>query len=219
MNNLNLPLSDSSSSLSTDIRAYSYDIEVPNAATVENTKLRTLGITNESFSRVRVSTKSKLQDTVYYADLLINKKDYSYTPGQQYQQTQITLHKAKSTWLQSTLKSLAEFRKLPDNWDSYNSPRITRAACQALRDILLQIDDNSLPEPFVCPVPGGGLQLEWEVGKRELELEFLPDGSIEFLTVDKNANHLEDSMTEGKVDGENIIVIVQRVLEWLVSDK
>jgi len=40
---------------------------------------------------------------------------------------------------------------------------------------------EDLPIPFVAPVSGGGIQLDWSVAGRELELHIMPDGSIQFL--------------------------------------
>lgn len=37
-------------------------------------------------------------------------------------------------------------------------------------------------KPFVCPITGGGVQLEWNIGNRHLELEFAPDGCLTWLT-------------------------------------
>ena len=46
----------------------------------------------------------------------------------------------------------------------------------------MEFDD--LPLPQVVPVPGGGVQLEWRHGRREVEIEILPDGTMEFLRVE-----------------------------------
>jgi hypothetical protein len=70
----------------------------------------------------------------------------------------------------------------------------------------MALDDP--PEPRVVPVPGGGLQFEWQTATRELELEVLPDGSVEFLTV------AGEHMQEGPVSSDQAEE-VRRLIGWL----
>lgn len=80
-----------------------------------------------------------------------------------------------------TINELAE---LPENWDSYGSRSIQEKALTVARHIIQEINTRQLPLPRAYPVPGGGIQLEWCIlGRGELEVEILPDGSIEFLEV------------------------------------
>jgi hypothetical protein len=73
---------------------------------------------------------------------------------------------------------------LPDNWDSYGSPHIQEVAAQRILEILSAAQTEYSPIPRIVPVSGGGMQVEWGVGNCELEVEALPDGSVEFLLVD-----------------------------------
>lgn len=72
------------------------------------------------------------------------------------------------------LSKLDELAMLPDNWDSYDSPRLTEAAIKAARAFLLVHWDRKCQA--VVPVGGGGVQLEYDDGSEE---EFLPDGTRE----------------------------------------
>lgn len=38
-----------------------------------------------------------------------------------------------------------------------------------------------MPEPSVSPVSGGGLGFHWRADARDLEIEILPDGRVEYL--------------------------------------
>ena len=38
-----------------------------------------------------------------------------------------------------------------------------------------------MPLPFVCPIAGGGLQIEWSFGGKEVELELVDECTIGFL--------------------------------------
>lgn len=77
-------------------------------------------------------------------------------------------------WLVSALSDLQRLQALPENWDSYQSPRIDRV-CIAIAGAVLQfIGDLDVPAPSIVPVAGGGVQIEWQHRGRELELEISP---------------------------------------------
>ncbi len=133
---------------------------------------------------------------------------------QDYQQTNLDFSDSDLNWLSSALHRIRQISELPENWDSYGSTKVTSKALEASKTVLYQLHEEVLPDPFICPVPGGGIQFEWEVGTRELELEFMPNGSIEFLTVDKAAANLEDGMMEGVVDGFSSVVVLSN---WLLQ--
>jgi hypothetical protein len=112
--------------------------------------------------------------------------------------------------LEQPLEQLLQLLDLPVNWDSYGSRCIDRRAVASGILLLVQIMGEDVPTPQVCPVPGGGVQLEWQRANRALELEALPDGSVQFLTVDG------DRMEEGSLDtrtGER----TQELVRWLCA--
>ena len=82
------------------------------------------------------------------------------------------------------LRRIAELVALPDNWDSYGSPRINAVAAQRAILVLFAAEMGFPPPPRIVPVSGGGLQIEWAHGNRELEIEILPGGAIEVLAVE-----------------------------------
>lgn len=88
-----------------------------------------------------------------------------------------------SEWQTQTLKGLFRVKKLSDNWDGEGSPRPNTIALDSASELLVSLPFEDLPTPFVSPTSLGGVQLEWTQNGRELEIEILPDGSMEFLTV------------------------------------
>ncbi len=60
----------------------------------------------------------------------------------------------------------------PDDWDGYGTPKISNKLRDKCYELLELICTNKLELPSIFPVCGGGLQFEWEYGKRALELEF-----------------------------------------------
>jgi hypothetical protein len=91
-----------------------------------------------------------------------------------------------SRWQKQGIETLKSVLSLPENWDSYGSPPPTKNAEQTAMAILTEIDIEFFIAPCVVPVSRGGIQLEWELGTRRLELEILDDGSAEYLQIDGN---------------------------------
>ena len=90
----------------------------------------------------------------------------------------------RSEWLESANERIDHLAELPHNWDGYGSPAISQPALDGAAQLMSFLASELPPIPTVGPVPGGGLQLEWRHGVRELELELLPNGTIEYLTVE-----------------------------------
>jgi hypothetical protein len=81
---------------------------------------------------------------------------------------------------------LAHLAALGDNWDSFGSPPVTAAALALARRVIergvsiLEEAGSVSPDPYhVAPIPGGGVQIEWRIEDRGLEVDVLPDGRID----------------------------------------
>jgi len=111
--------------------------------------------------------------------------------------------------LVDALRTISDLRRLDDNWDTYGSPRIQHAAVERAVQVLRAADREDPPPPRVVPVSGGGLQIGWAAGARELEIEMLPDGSIEFLRAEGN-EVAEAPLPPGRID-----LVVPMLLGWL----
>lgn len=97
-------------------------------------------------------------------------------------------------WLRAAQHKISELTQLQENWDSYGSPPIQPSAIEQASESLKYLSVLHLPHPQIFPVPGGGLQIEFQQEGRELEIEFLPDGSIEYLMV-----ATDNEMREGSI--------------------
>ena len=114
--------------------------------------------------------------------------------------------------LQHPIDQILGFRALPQNWDSYGSRPIDDRATACSLVLLIQAELHEAHAPFVSPVPGGGVQLEWQFGRRALEFEALPDGSAQFLRVDG------ETMSEGPLDPSDQTQ-VRTHIQWLFAKR
>jgi hypothetical protein len=76
---------------------------------------------------------------------------------------------------------------LKDGWNSYGSSAphtaTVKFARSFIRDVAAVLVDYGVetPVPFVAPTPFGGVQFEWVVGDRELELEISRPNSFQYF--------------------------------------
>lgn len=127
--------------------------------------------------------------------------------------------KPSSEWQETAIKCVLKVLNLPLNWDSYGSPPPTKKAMGSAIKLLQSIDLENFQVPNVVPVSGGGIQIEWTIEDRELELEFLPDGSIEFLKCENG-----EPFEEGKIESPFYAEINLRhrmlfLINWLSSKR
>jgi len=117
-----------------------------------------------------------------------------------------------SPWQVDAVKRILQFQLLRDNWDSYGghppSFDVILTAYSVVRNITL--DDP--PKPSIVPVPGGGIQFEWRKGRRELEIEVRPDGSIEYLKIEDG-----DPIGDGEELESASTGVVESLLSWLIA--
>ncbi|MCJ7543416.1 MAG: hypothetical protein MUP47_02440 [Phycisphaerae bacterium] len=86
-------------------------------------------------------------------------------------------------WLRAILPAISEIETLENNWDTYGSPPPAKELLNEVL-LLLYLTELDFPPPAVVPISGGGIQLEWLVGGRELEVEFRPSAQAVFLATD-----------------------------------
>lgn len=107
---------------------------------------------------------------------------------------------------------LNRLERLPHGWDTYGSPPIQECAVMAAYRLLHVIRSEGYTSPtYVGAVPGGGLQFDWSSSGRELEIEILPDGSIECLRV--SGDDAEESALARSPDDNE----VQASLHWIAG--
>lgn|GEM_PF-3406310 len=104
-------------------------------------------------------------------------------------------------------------RLLEDGWDTYQARSLERRsldfALQFLRDSIGMLLDYGIevPTPFLVPTPSGGVQLEWKVLDRELELEVVKPSRFEFLAVDG----------ERESEGTASRWMATRLIRWVIT--
>jgi len=114
-----------------------------------------------------------------------------------------------SLWQVEGIKRLIRVLKLPENWDSYNSQPPSQIAVNLGIRILAEINQEDILPPTVVPVSGGGVQLEWSVALRELELEISRDGLVEYLKTQSG-----EPVDEGRISH---FAEVRFLITWLIS--
>jgi hypothetical protein len=96
-------------------------------------------------------------------------------------------------WLSSALDDVARLAALPPDWDGYGSPQLGATEREHAIQLLASIDHQGIPAPNIVPISGGGIQIEWQHNRRELELEIVPGAAaVLFLKV-----HEDDTTEEG----------------------
>lgn len=108
----------------------------------------------------------------------------------------------------AAVKKLLRFGRLAPNWDSYGSRTISIEVIRTAIDLLSHASLEDLPSPSILPVSGGGIQLEWVKGDRELQLEVKPDCSIVYLIAENDEPLEEERLLEPAE--------VERLLSWLM---
>lgn len=123
----------------------------------------------------------------------------------------VSLREGTPPWLSSAVADLARIAELPPGWDGYDSPQLSVPEREQAAQLLASLPYSDLPAPNIVPVSGGGIQIEWQHGGRELELEVVAGAQeIIFLQV------YEDGTTE---EGSYPIADVNKtraLLDWLL---
>ena len=112
--------------------------------------------------------------------------------------------------LRALFGRLDELSALQEDWDSYGGcPPTARAIGAASRLIVEAAAHVGHVPSAVMPFPNGGLQVIWERGQDELQVDVGPDGGFGYLTV-----HLGDgepAMAEADgVSLTDVLALVQQ---------
>jgi hypothetical protein len=106
------------------------------------------------------------------------------------------------------IQKIAGFERLPNNWDSYGSPRISEEVIERAIEFVMASFDRG-PSPRILPVSGGGIQFEWENDNRELEIEFTPDLNIEILLAEDGE----------PIEPRKAFTSIDDLLSWLIHGR
>jgi len=75
----------------------------------------------------------------------------------------------------------------------------------------MAIDLDNFLLPRVIPVSGGGVQLEWSFGVREIEIEVDDDGLVEYLKTERGRPIEESQIGLADLTG------IRSLLMWLTT--
>jgi hypothetical protein len=93
-----------------------------------------------------------------------------------------------SPGLEAAVRTVLKLSALKAGWDGYRSPALGQPAVEGALSVLGILEGLALPKPHVSPVPGGGIQIEWEKAGKELELEFGRTGTLTYLKTDPESD-------------------------------
>ncbi len=99
--------------------------------------------------------------------------------------------------LTPVLNRCAEMMQLEAGWDSYGARAPRMALFQTGLELLARLVGDGALVPHVVPTTRGGLQLEWSVDGRELEIEVLGTNRFDVIYEDENTGDSYDGEVVG----------------------
>ncbi len=113
------------------------------------------------------------------------------------------------SWQREAINKVIRLSELQENWDSYGTPPPCLNTINAAIDLIQILKIEDLPVPEVIPTADGGIQFEWDVMGKELEIEVTQHREIEYLKCQSG-----DPLEEGPVNG---LVNIFTLFLWLYS--
>lgn len=101
--------------------------------------------------------------------------------------------------------------QLEQGWDGYDAPRIEQWAILDAKAFIRSIAAFLQVDPHVMPTNCGGLQLEWVVGDRELEVEFEAPSIIHYLKTNTVNGEDEEEIINSNKQWETAVNLVKWV--------
>jgi len=120
------------------------------------------------------------------------------------------------SWVDIVIARTRKLSGMRHGWDGRGSPPPLPSIVKAAEDLLERLRNVTpagLPDPFVCPVSGGGLQVEMTCGTKHLEIMFDSASSIIFLKEDGTG---EEDTDAGELSASDLPSI-RGLLNWFGS--
>jgi hypothetical protein len=139
------------------------------------------------------------------------------SPATKGQWSDVTSLWTSQAWVPAARHSVAALCGLRPNWDGQGGPAPHKVALDLLNRLIKELECYDLTTAHIGPVSGGGVGIEWRCGKRDLNLEILPDGSLEFLTAEKAPSGFDpNQMLDGQISGDRLNE-VRPLIRWLMG--
>lgn len=113
--------------------------------------------------------------------------------------------------LRALFGRLDELSALEEDWDSYGGHPPTARAIGAASRLIVESTSHTGDIPSaVMPFPSGGLQVIWERGQDELQVDVGPDGGLGYLTMHRGEGEPAMAEAEG-VSLDDVLALVQQL--------
>ena len=100
--------------------------------------------------------------------------------------------------LRERFERLDALSMLDPDWDSYGAlPPTARAMGLASRLIVESVARATLQPAGIMPLPDGGLQVIWEQGVSELQIDVGPEGTLGYLLIYRGSDATETAEADG----------------------
>lgn len=100
---------------------------------------------------------------------------------------------ADPSWLMALIARINELRKLPPNWDTYGGVAVTEANARTALWFIEQVVDLA-PGPWIAPLGGGGIQLDWNGD--DVDIEVVIDGTQSSALIVRGDGEAEVGLAE-----------------------
>jgi hypothetical protein len=139
------------------------------------------------------------------------------SPATKGQWSDVTSLWTSQAWVPAARHSVAALCALRPNWDGQGSPAPHKVVLDLLNRLIKELECYDLTTAHIGPVSGGGVGIEWRCGKRDLNLEILPDGSLEFLKAEKTASGFDPAaMVDGEIPSDGLNEL-RPLVRWLID--
>lgn len=98
-------------------------------------------------------------------------------------------------WVRPTVEGVGRIMQLPPNWDSYGAQPVQSVLVGKALEILPRVMLEDSPPPSIVPLTDGGLQMEWHLKGRDLEIVVAADESPTYYYRDPEASPEEGSVS------------------------
>lgn len=112
--------------------------------------------------------------------------------------------------LKALTARLRELLQLEDGWDSYGARALQRYLVEAGLRFVEPLLSADVDAPHLVPTSRGGIQFEWHVGNRELEIEVVGSDRFELFFEDEDTGEVVERQVASRHLGQ-VVDLVNRL--------